>query len=473
MIKFGTDGWRARISEEFTFENVRILAQAIADYLNSGNGGETTPRILIGYDTRFLSDRYATLTAEVLCDNGIKVFLTPKPTPTQIVSFSIVDKKLDGGIMITASHNPPEFNGIKFRADFGGSPDESVTKRIEEKLYKSKVKTMPLETAEKNGLFAYADDIDRNYVKFLNKYIDVRKIKNSNLKILVDPMHGAGIGYLEKMLKGGRIKIETTRSFVNPSFGGVNPEPIEQNLLASIKMIKDAHFDLCIATDGDADRVGVIDENGQFITPQQVFMLLFVHMIEDKLMRGDLARTISATNILDKIAQRYNLKVYETSVGFKYIASIIRSKDILIGGEESGGYSFKNYIPERDGIFAGLLLLEMMVMRKKRISEILDSIEKEYGRSRFLRKDVHYPLELKEKFLNKVKSNPPVELIGRKIKQIQTFDGVKFVLADDSWLLFRFSGTEPLLRIYAETSSMPQTKKLIDAGLRLTAVTTK
>lgn len=470
MIKFGTDGWRARISEEFTFENVRILAQAVADYLNSENKTKNAPRMVIGYDTRFLSNEYARLSAEVLCANKIKVLLTPKPTPTQVVSFSITDKKLDGGMMVTASHNPPEFNGIKFRADFGGSPDESVTKKIEEKLCKSKVKTMSLDAAGENKLFAYADDLDRNYVEFLNKYIDIKKIKNSNLKILVDPMYGAGIGYLEKILKGGRIKIETTRSFINPSFGGVNPEPIEKNLLSSMKMMKDGDLDICIATDGDADRVGAINEKGQFITTQQVFMLLFVHMIEDKLMRGDLARTVSATNILDKIAQRYNLQVHETSVGFKYIASIIRAQDILIGGEESGGYSFKNYIPERDGILAGLLLLEMMVMRKEKISGILNSIEKLYGCSRFLRKDVHYPVELKEKFLNKVKNNPPVELAGKKIKQIQAFDGVKFILADDSWLLLRFSGTEPLLRIYAETSSMPRTKKLIDAGVKLTAV---
>ena len=467
MIKFGTDGWRAHIADEFTFKNVEILAQAIADFLNSKNRKKSRSRILIGYDTRFLSDEFASSAARVLCANNIKTYLTKKPTPTQVISFSVVKMHLDGGIIITASHNPPQFNGMKFRTYFGGSADEVTTKQIEAKLYKSKVKSISLESARKKKLLNYVDNLDDKYITFLNKYVNIKKIKNSNLKILIDPMFGAGIGYLYNILKGGKIKLGTTRSFPNPSFEGVNPEPIEKNLISSMKIVKKEKFDICIATDGDADRVGIIDEKGNYVTTQQLFMLLLVHMVKDKLMRGDLARTVSATNILDRIARKFDLEVHETPVGFKYIVSLIRSRDILIGGEESGGYGFKNYIPERDGILAGLLLLEMMVDRREKISKILSSIEKEYGRSRYLRKDVHFPAHLKGKFLSKIKKNPPSKLTGEKIKKIQTLDGIHFILEDDSWLLLRFSGTEPVLRIYAETNSLSKTKKLMKAGLRL------
>jgi alpha-D-glucose phosphate-specific phosphoglucomutase len=467
MIRFGTDGWRAIIAEDYTFENVRILAQAIADFLNKENKDKSKPQILIGYDTRFLSNEFAQAVAQVLCANKIKTFLTEKPTPTPVVSFSIVRKRLDGGILITASHNPSKFNGLKFRAHFGGSPDVSITKKIENNLYKSKVKSLSIELAKKRKLFDYLKDLDDKYIKFLNTYVDIKKIKNSNLRILIDPMYGAGMGYLKTILRGGKIKMEETRSVTNPSFGGVNPEPIEKNLWPSIKKMQKENFDICIATDGDADRVGVIDERGVFITPQQVFMLLFIHLVEDKLMRGDLARTISATTILDRIAKRYNLGIHETPVGFKYIVSVMQNQDVLIGGEESGGYSFKNYIPERDGILAGLLLLEMVVERRKKISAILKSIEKVYGCSRFLRHDVHFAPDKKEKFLKKIKKDKPTKLAGQRIKKIQTLDGLKFILEDNSWLLLRFSGTEAVLRIYAETSHLPKTKKLIRAGLRL------
>lgn len=465
MIKFGTDGWRAVIADEFTFANVRILSQAIADFFKAQSKEKI--ELLVGYDTRFLSNEYAKAAAEVLAGNNIKTFLTVKPTPTPVISFSIADRKLDGGILITASHNPPQFNGIKIRTCFGGSPDESWTKKIESCLLKSDVKSLDLELAAKKKLFRYTDTVDESYFKFLNKYADIEKIKKSNFKILIDPMFGAGIGYLYNLLKNGSLKLFCCRSSLNPSFAGINPEPIEKNLLSSMKMVKKEKFDIAIATDGDADRVGIIDENGRFVTTQQVFMLLCVHLIEDKKMRGGLARTISSTNLLDRIARRYNLNVYETPVGFKHIVSLLCSQDILIGGEESGGYGFKGCVPERDGILAGLLVLEMMADRKQKISEILKSIEKIYGRSRFLRRDLRLSGRQKEKFLNKIKKNPPRKINGKKIKKMLTFDGIKFVLEDESWLLLRFSGTEPLLRIYAETDYLPKTQQLIAAGLRL------
>lgn len=465
MIKFGTDGWRAVIADEFTFANVRILSQAAADFFKSQSKKKI--ELLVGYDTRFLSNEYAKAAAEVLAGNNIKTFLTVKPTPTPVVSFSIADRKLDGGVLITASHNPPQFNGVKIRTCFGGSPDEAWTKKIESRLLKSKIKSADLESAAKKNLFRYTDTLDESYFKFLNKYVNVEKIKKSNFKILIDPMFGAGIGYLYNLLKNGSIKLFCCRSSLNPSFGGVNPEPIEKNLLSSMKMVKKEKFDIAVATDGDADRVGIIDENGRFISTQQVFMLLFAHLIEDKKMKGGLARTISATNLLDKIAQRHKLNVYETPVGFKHIVSLMCKEDILIGGEESGGYSFKGCVPERDGILAGLLVLEMMAERRQKISEILKSIEKIYGRSRFLRKDLRLSDGLKEKFLNKIKKNPPLEINGKKIKKMLAFDGIKFMLEDESWLLLRFSGTEPLLRIYAETNYLPKTKQLIAAGIKL------
>lgn len=463
MIKFGTDGWRAVIARDFTFENVKKVAQAYVMFLKSKPRVNVEDKVAVGYDTRFLSDKFAQEFCQVLAGNKVKSFILNSPLPTPCLCFVIKKYKLSGGIMVTASHNPPEFNGIKIKTENGGPATQNDTRKIESLVGKYKIKEIPYERAKAEGLIEETD-YKYEYLTSLKRYFDFNLVKTKRLKILHDAMFGTGNHLLLELFKGSRIKVDTIRGERNPSFGGISPEPIPKNLISTIKIMKSKFYDICLITDGDGDRIGAILPNGKFLHPGMIMALLLLHFIRNRKESGCVVKTISNSSLIEKIAQRYKLKLYETGVGFKNIARIMQSKDVLIGGEESGGIGFKNYIPERDGLLAGLLLLEMMVYEDKGIIQIVKEVEKEFGKFYYQRIDLHYPDTLKGKLFKKLHTKPFREINGKRIKEIKDYDGIKFIFQDDSWLLFRLSGTEPILRIYCEASSLNRVNKMLSLG---------
>ena len=468
-IKFGTDGWRAVISDDFTFDNVKIVAQAMADHIKSDHGPASRVRnksIVIGYDTRFLSAKYAELMACVLGANGIKTILTENATPTPSVSFTIKDRGLMGGIMITASHNPARYNGIKYKAFYGGSAGPEITKSFEKYLGKSEIRYSSLDELKASGMVKI-EDIIPQHLAFIKKYVNLSLLKKARLKILVDSMYGTGDNYIADMLKGGKCKVDVIHNEYNPGFGGINPEPILPNLKELADKVSSGKYDLGIATDGDADRLGIALPNGKLLTGHKVMTLLLLHLLEDKKMKGGVVQTLCGTFLIDKICKKYGLKMYETPVGFKYICELMLEENILIGGEETGGVAFKNSMPERDGVLSGLLIVEMMVMRKKKILDILKAIDKEYGTYEYRRLDLKYPDDKKAKLMDLLSANPLKEVLGKKVIAINKKDGYKFICADYSWLMLRLSGTEPILRVYAEASSEKKALQILEFGKEL------
>ena len=447
QIKFGTDGWRAIIADTYTLENVRVLAQAVADYLGSGK------KVAVGYDTRFMSAKFAEASAIVLKNNGIEVVLSDRPTPTPALSFVVKSRKLDLGIMITASHNPAEYNGFKIKNASGGGASQEITREVEGLLGKSPVKDAALSEPIKTV------DIIKDYIKFIRNYIDLKKIKNKKFKVLVDSMYGSGDSFIAQVLKGTSIKLEFMRNTINPSFGGGRPEPVEENLEELKARVKKEKFDLGIALDGDADRIAAVAPGGVFIHPQKILGLLALHLNQDRHWSGGLVKTICGTTMMDNIAKFLGIKLYETPVGFKYISNLMETEDIVAGGEEAGGMGVKGYIPERDGTMAGLLLIEMMVYRNKNMLKILDEAEKAFGKYYYVRQDLHLAKRVEPK-----KESLPSELLGRKVVEVKDYDGIKLICEDESWLMFRGSGTEPIMRTYAEAKSLAQAKKLLALG---------
>jgi len=460
-IKFGTDGWRAVISKDFTFENVRIVSQAIADHFK---GKEVV--FAVGYDWRFLSEKYAELVTEVLAGNGIKVLLSDKACPTPLVSLAIKNRKLAGGIMITASHNPPSYNGIKIKAPYASSADEGITRSVESLLGKNSVKGISLKDGIDSGIVELVD-LKPEYMNFINSYIDMNLLKGSRLNILVDCMHGVGDGYIKEILKDTKIKITQMRAGRDPLFGNVNPEPIPKNLNAVFQAMKNEKYDIAIVNDGDADRIAAVMPGGEYISAGQIMALLLLHFVEDKKWTGGVVKTISNTTLIERIAKKYKLRLYETPVGFKYICRLMLDEDILIGGEESGGIGVKDYMPERDGMLLGVLLIEMMAHRKKGILDIMADVEKEYGRFCYKRIDMDYPDDKKKKLMELLKANPPKEILKRPVKEVKSDDGYKFILEDQSWLIMRLSGTEPILRVYAEAPSNDLAQAYLEIGKKI------
>jgi len=447
-IKFGTDGWRAVIGEDYTFENLKIVSQAVADYLGFGK------KIAVGFDTRFMSDSFAEVVCGVFGNNGIEVILSDRAIPTPALSFTVKNRHLDLGIMITASHNPPEYNGFKIKNSSGGAADPEVTKGIENRLGKTPVKDIDLRLAK-----VTKEDLVTDYVKFIRNYIDLKRIKKKRFKVLVDAMYGSGNSFIASILKGTNIRLEFIRNTINPHFDGRGPEPIEQNLQGLKIRVKKEKFDLGIALDGDADRIACVAPSGVFIHPQKILGLLALHLHQDRGWRGGIVKTIAGTTMVDHIANFLRVKLYETPVGFKYISSLMETQDILVGGEEAGGIGVKGYIPERDGTMAGLLLLEMMVYRNKDILKILNETEKQFGKYYYLREDMHLDKRIEPK-----KENLPGELLGKKVTEVKDFDGIKLICQDESWLMFRASGTEPIMRIYAEAKNLTRAKRLLEYG---------
>jgi len=463
-IKFGTDGWRAIISDDFTFENVAIVAQAIADFIRSKKGAIYKKRkVVIGYDTRFLSDKYAEITARVLAANGIKSILSDRPCPTPAVSFFIKKKNLTGGVMVTASHNPPAYNGIKYKGYFGGSAGSDIIDAIENNLYKKPVKDMALEDAVRKKIVK-VEDIITPQLDFIKKYVDMKTLKKGKLKVMVDSMNGTGGTYLGDMLKNTGIKVDYMYTEVNPGFNGRAPEPNEKHLQELRKRVKEGKYDLGIATDGDADRVAVVDGTGNVLTGHKVMALLLLHMVENRKMKGGVIQTVCGTGLIDKMCAEYGIKVFETPVGFKYICELMTIKNILLGGEETGGIGFKNYIPERDGFLSALLIMELMITRKKPLEKIIDALDKKYGSYVYEREDVIFPGSKRKKIIDGLTKHPLQKVLQRKVVALKDFDGFKFICDDGSWLLIRFSGTEPKLRIYSETSSKKRSLKYIEFG---------
>ncbi len=467
-IHFGTDGWRAVISEDFTFENVKITAQAMADYIENEKRKNHEKRsvLVVGYDTRFLSEKYAELISCVLAANDIKVVLADRPTPTPSVSFNIRHRKLTGGVMITASHNPARYNGIKYKDRFGGSAGKMITDAIESGLYKSRVRFIDKKTAMKKGLIKI-ENIIPLHINYVKKFADMALLKKAKLKILVDSMNGAGANLLEEVLKPTGIRVTAINAARDPYFGGRPPEPNEVQLRSTAKIVRKGRFDVGLATDGDADRLGVILPNGKILSGHKVMTLLLLHFLEDRgAAAGGVVQTICGTGLIDKICKIYGLKRYETAVGFKYIAEIFNKHDILLGGEETGGVAFRGWLPDRDGILSGLLILEMIADRKESLTKILENINKTYGVYVYRRFDLRYPKDKKKKLMENLKKTPFKKVLGKAVVRVKSIDGVKFIRSDTSWLMFRPSGTEPKLRVYSEGRSEKEAERLAEFGRR-------
>ncbi|MBO0797498.1 MAG: phosphoglucomutase/phosphomannomutase family protein [Blastocatellia bacterium] len=465
IIKFGTDGWRARIAEEFTFSNVELVSQALVDYLKSEKtNGELT--LLVGYDRRFLSEQFAKRAAEVIAGNGIRVDLFSHDVPTPLVSFEVKRRGLDGGVVITASHNPPEFNGYKFKAPFGGSATPRITNEIEKRIGATNPRRIALEEAK--GIARIIEPAD-DYRHHLESLISLKDLKKADTLVIVDPMHGTGGRWVENLLSGGKIRVETIRAERDPLFGGVLPEPMPWNLELTARTIRERGALMALVTDGDADRVGAMDENGGYINTHQILMILLLHLVRRKRWKGSVVRTFSQSVIVKRIAESYGLRLFETPIGFKYIGEIMLdpANDFLIGGEESGGIGVRGHIPERDGIFNSLLLLEAVLAAGKNPSEIVRDIWQEFGEFHFERRDLHVPIEAGLKLVSDLREKTPARFAGDKVAHIATLDGTKLIFEDESWILFRQSGTEPVLRIYCEATSVEKMSRMMDEGEKL------
>ena len=471
-IKFGTDGWRGIIAEDFTFDNVRICAQAVAIYLRKT--GLAKKGLVIGYDTRFASEDFAQASAEVVAGNGIKVYLCSKAIPTPVVSYGVIAKKAGGAVVITASHNPARWNGFKYKSEDGASAPTEVIAELEKNISRiittGRVDRLSLAEAKKQGLIEYID-LAPIYLNHIKSFIDPGKPGKANLKIVVDSMYGAGIGYLKVLLAGSASQLIEINDQHNPAFPGMKqPEPIAINLAKLSAKVKEEKADVGIATDGDADRIGIIDENGNFLTQLQVFALLALYLLEVRQQRGAIVKTINTSSMLYRLGEIFNVPVYETPVGFKYVAPIMLAENALIGGEESGGYGFRGHVPERDALLAGLYFIDLMTRTGKTPSQLLDYLYSKVGPHYYNRLDIEFPEEQQDIITRRVTDSSPGILDGVKVAKKDTTDGFRFTLADTSWLLTRFSGTEPLLRIYAESDSPARVKRLLELGKEIAGV---
>jgi phosphomannomutase len=459
MIKFGTDGWRGVIAEDFTFGNVKIVSQAIADYLHRQKG--KNKKVVIGYDCRFLSSEFAKTVALVLAANRIKVTLSDRAIPTPTVSLHALYGKYDLGVMITASHNGAEFNGLKIKTKEGGAADKTLTDKVERLLYKTKPRFITEEAAKAKKQLEIRD-LATFYINFLKRFVNIKRIRKLKLKILIDTMYGAGDNFIERILGNSNIDIDYLHNEFNPSFGGLHPEPIEENLQEMTKKMKKGGYALGIVLDGDADRIAAFDSKGNYINAQVILPLLSIHMIKNRKEKGAIAKTIVGSNVIEEVALSLGVACYETAVGFKYISSLFKQGLICIGGEEAGGIGFKGYIPERDGSAAALLLLEMLTYGDKSLNVLLTSLYKKYGRWYYSRTSI--PVKSLKKSINGLKL--PTLLLGKKIERVSRLDGIKLI-ARNSWLMFRQSGTEPIVRVYAESKTQEEADKLLNLGKKM------
>jgi len=465
-IKFGTDGWRAIIADAFTFENVRRVALATAEYFKTVEGRE--PAVFVGFDVRFQSQAFARAAAEALAANGFRIIMLDRPYPTPYVSFEVRRRNFAGGIMITASHNPPAFNGFKVKAHFGGSATPAITAKIEEAVargFQDGRKDQLDRSNTSSELQIQTISPETYYFEHLKSLVDWNSIAKSGLKIVVDSMHGCGGRILEELLQGTTCKVQTIRGNPDPLFGGIHPEPMMPQLEPLGEAVRQTRSHVGLATDGDADRLGIVDENGQYVNTHQTLALLLLHTYRNKGWRGAVARTFSQSLIIPRIAQKLGLQLYECPIGFKNIGELMLENEILIGGEESGGIGLSKHLPERDGIFINLLFLDLLASSGKSVTELIQDMWREFGEFHFDRRDLHVPIETGQAVVAKWKSDPPATFAGRSVQSVGKLDGSKVFLEKDSWILFRQSGTEPLLRVYCEAPSVAAVSEIMAAGL--------
>jgi phosphomannomutase len=468
-IKFGTDGWRGQIAEDYTFANVRRCAQGFAAYLYQyGYQGEW---VVVGFDKRFLSEYFAAAVAEVLAANGLRVYLTQSATPTPVIAYSVVNKQAMGAVNITASHNPATDNGFKVRNQHGGAIDPDGLKEIESLIppNEESVKRLRLEAGISEGSIVLFDPTIA-YIEQLNNLLDLDPIRQAGLNVLVDPMWGNGSGWFPRLLNGGSTQIYEIHNERNPLYPEMSrPEPIPPNVDVGLYTTVARSADVLIITDGDADRVGIGDENGSFIDQLRVFGLLAYYLLEIRGQRGPIVKTLSTTNMLNKLGKIYGVPVYDTGVGFKYVAPKMLETNAMIGGEESGGYAFRNHVPERDGILAGLLFLDFMVKTGKKPSQLVDLLFEKVGAHYYDRIDTRFEGDrlVRERMI--LQANPKT-LGGLAVTGLDTTDGYKFSLDDGGWLLIRFSGTEPIIRVYTETTHGDRVQAILADGLKMTGL---
>jgi len=476
-INFGTDGWRAVISDSFTFHNLRMVTQAIADAVASKgwlNGLEILPepdpkKMVVGFDTRFLSDRYAKEAARVLAANGFKVMLCQADAPTPVISYAIKSLNAIGGIVITASHNAPRYNGVKLKAAYGGSALPELCRKVEVYLNDNESQgrgpnLIDYDEAREKGLITRFNPIPA-YQEHVRKLINFDVIAENPQYIVVDSMYGSGRGVIKGLLEGTGCEVHEIHNEMNPGFGGVHPEPIGNYLSALSGAICMGKGSIGLATDGDADRIGAMDERGIFVDPHKIMALALTYLVEKRKLTGTVVRTVSTTRMIDLLAARYGLTVHETPVGFNHIANYMLSEPVILGGEESGGISFLGHIPEGDGIIMGLLLVEIVAEAGVPLSELVANLLADVGPAQYARRDQRLKRPVaKDKMVNTLVSNAPKEIGGVKVTEVSTKDGVKYYLEDNSWLLIRPSGTEPVLRVYAEGSSDEMVTALLAYG---------
>jgi phosphomannomutase len=451
QIKFGTDGWRGIVADDFTFANVRRVAQGAAEYMRSLSAD---PLAVVGYDCRFASEDFARTVADVFAANGVRTFMFDRPSPTQVASWTVIDRKATGAAVVTASHNPYLFNGIKFKSETGSAASSDVIAQLEPRI--NALEDVPVPDRSKSAGLVSMYDPRAPYYAQIARMVDLDAIKSAGLRILHECMYGSGYGYIKELLDGGRTSVVELHNERNPLFGGVNPEPIPPNINAAIAVMRSGGKDLCICTDGDADRVGIIDETGRFINQLQVFALLMLYLFDVRHMKGPVVKTVNMTAMAEKLGAQLGETVYEVPVGFKNVAPKMMETNAVLGGEESGGFAVRGHIPERDGILIGLLFADMIVKLGQPLSQILAGLEKRVGPHSYARHDIHLNRETYEqdrkRILNTLETHEPKEVAGVKVERIRSDDGFKFYLADASWVLLRASGTEPLVRIYSEAA---------------------
>lgn len=473
-ISFGTDGWRAVIADGFTFENVRKVVQSIADHVwdayrgttdveGSTGGGDGRPTIVVGYDARFLSEQFARQAARVLVGNRIRTLVVDADTPTPVVAFSVLHLKADGAVMFTASHNPPQYSGIKFIPHYGGPADPDITKSIEahlrDVLESGRVRAVKDQDLELSGFYEVISPRSE-YIAAISRLVDLDAIRASGIGIIYDPLHGSGRHYVPEVLASAGCRVKVIHAHRDPLFGGQRPDPGPKQLLELSRAVREEEADLGLATDGDADRFGVVDAGGTYITANQAIALALDHLIH-KGLSGAAVRTVATTHLVDALARARGVDVIETAVGFKYVGAVMRRQPVILGGEESGGFSIGPHIPEKDGILATLLLAEIRARSGMSLTRLLHRLMSEVGWFAHRRLDIPVTEELRRRFVDSLRREPPSAIGGVPVVGVNDIDGLKLVLADGSWMLWRPSGTEPLIRVYVEAAS----EELLDERL--------
>ncbi|HEV2710844.1 MAG TPA: phosphoglucomutase/phosphomannomutase family protein [Edaphobacter sp.] len=463
-VKFGTDGWRGIIADDFTFANVRVAAAAIANYVLAHE--DASAGVCIAYDTRFGSHSFAKVVAEVLAGAGIPVALAAEITPTPALSYAVRERKAAGGVMITSSHNPAEWNGVKYKASYGGSGLPSIMTSIESYLGKPLAKSAVPATIEEANF-------NPDYVAAITRFVDLDAIRASGYKFLIDVMYGAGRGVLAGIFTRAKIPFVEIRSEINPAFPGINPEPILPHIRETQIAVVAEHCDAGLITDGDADRIGAVDEHGNVVDAHKIFSVLLKWLLERKKWPGDVTRAFNTTKMIDRIAAKYGRRLHEHGIGFKYVCELMLDREILIGGEESGGVGISRHLPERDGMLNSLLLANVMADEKKTLGELVAALQEEFGEHQYGRVDMHIDEAVKQSAIARAKAGV-ADIAGMKVLRVETMDGIKFFLnnpdcsgrknAAETWLLLRASGTEPLLRVYSESCSVESVTKILEAA---------